>query len=290
MSVDERQLSHSQNFLKSFEFVGNLIDRTGIKSEDFVVEIGPGKGIITSELSKRAGRVVGVELDPALARSLKVSFFGNDNVEIVEADFLKWDLPKLPYKVFANIPFNMTAEMVNKLLFAENPPEAAYLIIQDRAAGRFMGPPFGPASQISTLLQPFYNMDIIARIDRKEFDPVPNVNTVLAKFEKREEPLVDYNNQSLYRDFVIYGCNQWKPTLTDAFRGIFSGKQLKIIEKNFNLKGLKPSEFNVSQWVGIFDVFMQFVPQDKKDFIKGAERRLKSMQSGMKKQHRTRRR
>jgi len=290
MGKDERQLSHAQNFLKSSEFVGDLIDRTGIKSGDFVVEIGPGKGIITLELSKRAEKVVGVELDPTLVRSLKAGFSGKDNVEIVEADFLKWDLPKRPYKVFANIPFNMTADMVNKLLSAENPPEAAYLIMQDRAAGRFMGPPFGPSSQMSTLLQPFYNMGIIVRIDRREFSPVPNVNAVLARFEKRKEPAVDPTYQTLYRDFVVYGYNQWKPTLLESFRGVFTGKQLDIMARDLGLGGLKPSEVNIDQWIGMFGVFMQHVPQDKKDLIKGAERRLKSMQSGMKKQHRTRRR
>jgi len=236
MGKDERQLSHAQNFLKSSEFVGDLIDRTGIKSGDFVVEIGPGKGIITLELSKRAEKVVGVELDPTLVRSLKAGFSGKDNVEIVEADFLKWDLPKRPYKVFANIPFNMTADMVNKLLSAENPPEAAYLIMQDRAAGRFMGPPFGPSSQMSTLLQPFYNMGIIVRIDRREFSPVPNVNAVLARFEKRKEPAVDPTYQTLYRDFVVYGYNQWKPTLLESFRGVFTGKQLDIMARDLGLE------------------------------------------------------
>jgi len=287
-NMEGRQLSHSQNFLKSSEFVGMLIGSAGIKKEDFVVEIGPGKGIIARELSKKAGKVVGVETDPNLARNLRAGFSDSENVEIIESDFLKWDLPRQPYKVFANIPFNMTADIVKKLLFAENPPEAAYLIMQDRAAGRFMGPPYGPTSQMSTLLQPFYNMGIIAKVDRREFEPVPNVNAVLARFEKREQPLVPRDQQSLYRDFVIYGYNQWKPTLTEALKGVFGRKQLSIVERNFNLKGLKPSELNIEQWTGIFGVFIQHIPQDKKDIVKGAEKRQRLKQSNMKKEYRTR--
>ena len=161
MIKGERQLSHSQNFLKSSGFVNSLIERTSINSGDLVVEIGPGKGIITAELAKKAGMVIGVEYDPNFARNLKARFSGYPNVEIVESDFLTWTLPNKPYKVLANIPFNMTADIVSKLLSGENSPEATYLIMQDKAAERFMGPPFGPNSQASILLQPFYDINAI---------------------------------------------------------------------------------------------------------------------------------
>lgn len=104
----KRKLSHSQNFLKNPEFVKGLIDKTDIGASDLVVEVGPGKGIITKLLANKAGRVVGVEIDDKLFADLRKQFQKYPNVEIIKADFLKWELPPEPYKVFSNIPFNMT--------------------------------------------------------------------------------------------------------------------------------------------------------------------------------------
>lgn len=285
---DNRKLSHSQNFLRSSEFVGNLIDKTTISKEDLVIEIGSGKGVITSELAKKAGRVVGVEYDQRLTIELKERFLNNPKIEIIQADFLRWNLPEGPYKVFANIPFNMTADIVNKLLFVSNPPIASYLIMQDRAAERFIGAPAYMNSQISILLQPFYDMSVLAKIDRREFEPVPRVNIVLARFVKKSKSIVDMQNKQLYQDFVIYGYNQWKPTMLDAFAEIFTRKQLDIISRNFGLKGLKPSGLSVGQWVEMFDSFVKLVSKDKKNIIRGSEARLRSLQQKMQKQYRTR--
>lgn len=287
---DTKQLWQSQNFLRSPEFVAGLVDRTAIGPRDVVVEIGPGKGIITQQLAKKAKEIIAIEIDPKLAKQTGGSFAENPKVQIVEADFLRWDLPEKPYKVFSNIPFNMTADIVNKLLTPLNAPEAAYLIMQDRAAERFMGEPVGTNSQMSILLQPFWNMGIIAKIDRNQFQPVPNINAVLAKFEKRSKPLVDPELTQQYRDFVIFGFNQWQPTILDAFRDIFSAKQVKIITGKLGIAGLKPSELTIEQWVGLFEAFQQRVPAGKKSIVEGAERKLRSKQKEMKKQHKTRRR
>ena len=114
-NMDDRQIWQSQNFLKRPEFVANLVDLTNLTNKDLVVEIGPGKGIITKELSKKAGKVIAVEKDRKLATNLQLSFHNIPQVEIIETDFMRWQLPKEPYKVFSNIPFNMTADIVKKL-------------------------------------------------------------------------------------------------------------------------------------------------------------------------------
>ena len=93
---------------------------------------------------------------------------------------------------------------------------------------------------------------------------------------------------SLYKDFVVYGYNQWKPTLLEAFHCIFTRKQLDVITQNLNLNGLKPSELTLDQWIKIFEVFIKLTSQDKKDLIKGAEKKLRLKQKGMQKIFRTR--
>lgn len=286
--MDTRQIWQSQNFLKSPEFVLSLVEMTNIGKDDLVVEIGPGKGVITQQLARKAGRVIGVEIDKGLAGNLRSSFRNFPSVSIEEADFLKWQLPKEPYKVFANIPFNTTADIVNILLASGNPPEATYLIMQDKAAERFIGIPMGSNSQVSVLLQPFFEMGIVARIDRRQFNPVPNINAVLVEFTKREEPLVEVELRQQYRDFVIYGYNQWKPTVLDAFKAVFSDRQINLLATKFKIARLKPSELSVEQWVAMFNSFMGYVPEHKKNLVRGAEQNLKLKQKGMHKLYRTR--
>lgn len=282
-----RELSHSQNFLKSSEFVRDLIEKTTISSKDLVVEIGPGKGVITLQLAKKASRVIGIEYDQKLAVVLEANFAGYPEVEIIQADFLKWSLPKEPYKVFANIPFNITADIVNKLLNSSTPPKTVYLIMQDKAAERFIGYPVGVNTQASILLQPFYKMTILTEIDRKQFEPVPSVDVVLVGFEKKDNPLIDIKYRQIYRDFVIYGYNQWRPTLLEAFQKVFTRKQLGLISRNLGIKGKKPSEATIEEWKELFNTFIKFVPDDKKNIVLGAEKRLQLVQKGMEKRYRT---
>src|SRR5579862_7336104 len=115
-------LAQSQNFLRSPQLAAKLVGLANIDTADTVVEIGPGRGIFTEQLAQRAHQVIGVEIDQALASSLRRTFAGRANVQIATADFLEWSLPASSYTIFANIPFNRTAEILQRLLRAVNPP------------------------------------------------------------------------------------------------------------------------------------------------------------------------
>jgi 23S rRNA (adenine-N6)-dimethyltransferase len=283
-------LWHSQNFLHDSQFVASLVDMADITSEDTVIEIGPGKGIITEQLLEKADTVIGIEYDKTLAQKLREKFSNSPNVEIIEEDFLKLSLPNYKYKIFSNIPFEYTSRILDKILVSSNSPQDSYLIMQDLAAKRFMGRYAGAQdSQASILLQPFYSMSILKRIDRGQYRPVPNVDTVLARFERREYPLVDFKDIQEYRDFIIYGYNQWKPTVLDAFENIFSYKQLKILKRNLKIEGKKPSDLSVDSWVALFETYQKYVGEEKKFQVRGSENRLEKKQKGMKKEYRTRR-
>lgn len=285
-NMADRELWQSQNFLRRPEFVRSLIDRTDVSKNDTVIEIGPGKGIITRELEKKAGRIIAIEIDDKLVADLRTSFHDSPSVQVVQTDFLMWQLPHEPYKVFSNIPFNMTADIVRKLTEDRNPPLVAYLIMQDKAAFRFMGKP--KESQISILLKPWFEIGIVANIDRREFAPVPKINAVLAEFRKREQPLVEPESRQWFRDFVVYGYNQWQPTILDAFREVFSPKQRNILERELRIRGVKPSDLTLDQWLKLFETFTVYVSPDKKEVVRGAEERLERQQKGLKKWHRTR--
>ncbi len=180
----------------------------------------------------------------------------------------------------------MTTDIVRKITKDKNPPEVAYLIIQDKAVFRFMGRP--KESQISILLKPWFEVGIVTNIDKKEFTPSHQVKAVLADFRKRESPLVEPKNRQWFRDFVVYGYNQWQPTILDAFRKVFTSKQRKILEKIMEIRYKKPSDLTLNQWLKIFEVFMTYVASDKKQIIYGAEKKLREKQKNLRKWHRTR--
>src|ERR1041384_1142746 len=108
-----RQISFAQNFLQSARLVRRIVAMSTIGPSDVVYEIGPGNGIITAALARVASQVIAIEKDPELVRRLRERFRLLDNVEIVERDFLSYSF-RSAYKVFANIPYNRTAQIVRK--------------------------------------------------------------------------------------------------------------------------------------------------------------------------------
>src|SRR5260221_10337250 len=93
-------------------------------------KIGPGKGIITKCFARRCKQVVAIENDPQLVAALRRRCANTPNLTIHEGDFLQFRLPNVHYKVFANIPFNISAAIVTKLTTSACPPDDTYLVVQ----------------------------------------------------------------------------------------------------------------------------------------------------------------
>lgn len=287
---ENNQLKYSQNFLKNSKLVEKIINQSSIGPQDVVYEIGPGKGIITEQLAKKRAKVIGIEKDEELYKKLSQKFKDNDRIKIRHDDFLSYNLPvNEKYKIFSNIPFNLTADIIDKLTSAINPPEDMYLIIQDEAARKFAGSPYGKERQYSSLLKPWFELKILHHFERTDFSPVPQVKVVLLQIKKREKPLVKKEQSQFYRDFIVYGFNQWKLTLKSALKKIFTYQQLKKLSKDLGF-GLSatPTDLNFNQWLGLFDYFLVGVEDNKKILVCGAERMLKYQQDRLQKVHRTR--
>lgn len=284
---EKRELWHSQNFIRRSHLVRELLDASSINANDLVVEIGPGKGIITKELLERAGRVIAIEQDRELAEGL-LPLKAQGNLEVVVGDFLTWALPQYRYKVFSNIPFNQTTDIVDKITSPPNPATDAYFIMQEEAAYRFAGQPHYRESLKSIMIGVEYEITIARKIDRFEFEPRPSVDVVFAHFHRLEHPPIPYDQLQEFRDFVVYGYIQWQPTVLDAFRKVFSYKQSKIIANSFAFVKLKPTELSLTQWVDLFHTYRTHVNEGKRKLVWGSERQLKQNQARLQKQHRTR--
>jgi 23S rRNA (adenine-N6)-dimethyltransferase len=264
-----KQAVLAQNFLRSSKLVRSLLEVTSIRSSDIVYEIGPGGGIITAELAQIARKVIAIEKDPILARQLQTRFQNFKTVQIVAKDFLFYHIPDREYKVFANIPYNITACIVRKILYMPPVPSEAYLIMQEEAAQKFSGNP--SETQFSVLAKPLFDIQIIRELRRTDFQPVPSVDSVLVHIKKRESALVRDEDAFLYDRFVRYGFATWKKNLKLTFKPIFTYEQWKRLSKDlcFPLNAI-PSSLSFEQWLGLFECFKQRVPSSKQARVKHA--------------------
>lgn len=288
MSISIRQnLLYSQNFLRDSALVASLLDRSDLERNDVVYEIGPGQGIITEQLARRYKRVVAIEKDPRLSALLLRKFADRPNVIIHAGDFLRYPLPRKSYKVFANIPFNITSAIVARLTATECPPDDAYLIMQKEAAEMFAGRP--RESLRTILLKPWFETSIVHSFARQDFIPAPRVDVVMLRLRKRGPPLVRNEDRQRFRDFVTHTFTNWQPTLEATLKNFFSRQQLKQIQRtlNIDLAGT-PTSLSLEQWLRLFECFKVAGNAGGKQMIVGSEKRLGQQQNRLQKIHRTR--
>ena len=285
--IQPRSIHYAQNFLKSQSLVERLLDRCDIGPDDVVYEIGPGRGIITACLAQRCRKVVAIEKDPVLADALRSRFSSTANIKIHECDFLEYSLPRGPYKVFANIPFNITSAIVTRLTTSPVPPDDTCLIMQKEAAQKFLGEPC--ESLYSLLLKPCFALEIVHRFKRSDFAPGPRVDVVMLRLSKRGPPLLSRAEMPLFRDFVVYSFTTPQPSLRRSLKSVFTPRQFKLLCHNLNLDfDTTPTSICFEQWLGLFDGFKQLAQPQAIYTILGSEMRLRQRQGRLEKIHRTR--
>ncbi|MBQ3410047.1 methyltransferase [Candidatus Saccharibacteria bacterium] len=175
----------SQHFLRSPRLALMLIGHTNIKKRDLVIDIGAGSGVITAALAKRCREVWAVEPDPetfaSLKRNLRLGGNASHKAKIIlkQEDFLKLELPKGPYKIFANPPFHLSSKILHKLIESDNPPEAIYLILQKQLALKLISTDRHYTSQLGQQINQKYQTRIRYPLNPTDFTPPPAVPTVL---------------------------------------------------------------------------------------------------------------
>jgi 23S rRNA (adenine-N6)-dimethyltransferase len=283
----ERVVTHTQNFLVSRQLVERLVERAEIGRDDLVLEIGPGRGIITEALAQRAQRVVAVEKDAALATRLARRFVGNPNVTIQAADFFDVPLPREPFTVFASLPFNATSEIISRLLAAPCPPEDMYLVVQREAAERFSGRP--RESLVAVLLKPWFEPSIVHRFRRHDFSPAPRVDVVMLRLRKRGPPLVDSADARLFRDFVSYGFTAWRPSLASSLESLVGRPRARQLAQEVGLPlDAPPSLVHFELWLRLYQALKDGDRARLRARLTGSEQRLRLQQRTLPKIHRTR--
>lgn len=197
--------SLGQHWLKDRDVLMAIADEAAITPEDTVLEIGPGLGTLTSELLRRAKKVVAVELDQDLARKLPGQFPGTA-LEVVNQDILRFDLRTLPekYVVVANVPYYITSKIIQLLTTSVNRPRTIVLLIQKEVAERLAAKP-GDMSILAVSAQIYAKVRLGDVVPAEYFTPPPKVDSQVVILETREDPLVNPDEEKLFFRVVKAG-------------------------------------------------------------------------------------
>ncbi len=171
-----------QNFLVNKFVLDKIIIASDVGPKDIVLEIGPGIGTLTKELSKIAEKVIAVEKDKKMVEILKETLENQKNVEVVQGDVLLTTNYQLPthYKVVANLPYYVTSPVIRKFLETKNPPDFMVLMVQKEVAQRICAKPPG-MSLLAVSVQFYANAEIISYVKKSSFWPSPKVDSAIIK-------------------------------------------------------------------------------------------------------------
>jgi 16S rRNA (adenine1518-N6/adenine1519-N6)-dimethyltransferase len=193
-----------QNFLIDPTMRDAIADASGAGHEDEVLEVGAGVGTLTVRLAARCRRVVAVEFDRALIPALREVLDGQPNVELAQADILRFDVhaafPRGNEIVAGNIPYNLTGALIRKLLDEPPRPRRLSLVVQKEVAERWTATTTGSLGTIA--VQVFAEPRIVMIVPAASFTPMPRVDSALVLMDVRERPAVDVPDMNGFFRFV----------------------------------------------------------------------------------------
>ena len=240
--------SLGQNFLTAAWVPERIAEEALLAPDDGVLEVGPGVGCLTERLADRAGKVLCLELDRRLEGVLSETLAGRDNVEIVFADAAKADLPALcrerlgdrPWKVCANLPYNVTTPLLTAFLEAEC-FESVTVMVQKEVAERMCAAPGGKDYGAFTVLVEWYTKpELLFTVHPHCFVPQPKVTSAVVRLTRRAEPPAAVEDRELFFRAVRGAFAQRRKTLTNALLAAFPDLDRAGAEECVAAAGLDP--------------------------------------------------
>lgn len=252
---------YTQHFLNNRSIIKEMLNNAHINNNDMVIDIGAGRGALTNPLSEQAERVIAVEFDNNLARSLKKTFGNNPDVKVLNINFLDMPLPNNTFKVVANIPYNITTNIFGKLF---NTPSTSFskgtIITEWGAAKRFTEHSTDPRI---IGWNTWYNISIVKRISSRAFSPPPSVQSAMVKIVRRKQPLINPKEYYDYIAFVASLLNHPKMRMRDSLKRIFTWNQIKRISRDVGIDRNYPiANLTFSQWAHCFNTMKKLTPQE----------------------------
>ena len=234
--------SLGQHFLSDPRILARIADALDLRSDETVVEIGPGRGGLTAELIVRAGRVLAIEIDRLLAAQLRERFAGDPRLDVLERDVLETNLGVLAggdFALIGNVPYYITTPILFHALKPPRPTRAVYLV-QKEVADRLSARPGTKAYGALTVnVSALASAETLFRIAPGAFSPPPSVDSAVVKITPRPTPAVLPNDEERFRNLVQQAFGMRRKQMRRVVRSIF-GVPAARAEELLSAAGIEP--------------------------------------------------
>jgi len=257
--------SLGQNFLTNENIAEKIVKSAGLSSRDNVLEIGPGKGILTKYLARYAAKVLATEIDKGVCKICDNIIYKqglSNKAKIIEGDILKIDLPKLieennfqNYKVVANLPYYITSPIIRLLLETKYPPGEMILMVQKEVGERICAKP-GQESILSISVKFYAEPELLFSVSRENFQPAPEVDSVVIRItRKKNPPKADARE---FFSLVRAGFSSKRKMLVNNLSSSFHLTKTQLSE-TLKKAGLRPTqraqELELEDWLSLYQIW-----------------------------------
>ena len=254
-----------QNFLIDDKVIDEIITGANIDKDDFIIEIGPGLGTLTSKLLEKAKKVTCIELDDRMVKILEDRFKLYKNFEIIKNDVLKIDLKELinerkkeckNVKVVANLPYYITTPIITKLLEEDLNLESITVMVQKEVADRLIEIPGGKNTGAITYCIYYYSeAQSIIEVPKESFIPSPKVTSKVVKLKLRKEYEVEVKDKQKMFKIIKNAFTQRRKTLLNSLTNtnIFENKkQGEALLENLGIDiNIRPERMTIQNFADI---------------------------------------
>ncbi|NHN35089.1 16S rRNA (adenine(1518)-N(6)/adenine(1519)-N(6))-dimethyltransferase RsmA [Paenibacillus agricola] len=244
--------SLGQNFLVDPNILQKIVGAADLDATKGVLEIGPGIGALTQQLSKAAGKVIAIEIDQRLLPLLKETLAPYPHATVVHGDILKVELQALfqehfseyaQVSVVANLPYYITTPIIMKLLEEKLPLEYIVVMIQKEVASRMSASPGGKEyGSLSIAVQYYCEPEVVTIVPRTVFIPQPNVDSAVMRLKVRSKPAVEVEDEAFFFDVVQASFVQRRKTIFNNLAVRYFTKETKgQLEGILQEAGIEPA-------------------------------------------------
>ena len=259
-----RRKALGQHFLTSRTLLRKIVKTINPQPEDLVIEIGPGKGVLTSPLARRAGKVIAIEKDSSLIPGLKRKNI--PRLLIIEKDVLRVDFQKLlekekdplkQVKLVGNLPYSISSPLLFKILQAKELFSECVFLLQKEVAQRICAEPgskkFAP---LSIIFQIYFSAQIHTLIPPQAFSPPPQVESALISLKRRPSPLFHIESDAQFLEFLKGTFRHRRKTLRNNLERLnFSSSLIHKAFQDLDIKkDARPEQLTISQFVNLFEI------------------------------------
>lgn len=228
-----------------------MVEKLAPGSGGLIIEVGPGRGIITQKLlGVPKIDVIAIELDGELSKTLKEKFRAYANIQIVNADILKWleknnvEIVERGFGIIGSIPYSITSPLIHKIIGLGNTPRICVFLVQKEVAEKICAAP-PKANYLSSLTQTFFYTDFIKVVPKELFFPKPAVDGAIIALTKRPRDVISHDEKLPYQKFLHRGFSNPRKMLD------------KVLTKDELVRGnvrptLRPQNLDAKTWAALF--------------------------------------